>query len=100
MNLLPGILYMDDALLVVDKPAGLLSLPDGYQPNKPHLRRVLEPEYGRLWMVHRLDKDTPFLDIYRRLVVESIHPKPYGETECLTPFIANQLRMQLKKRLP
>lgn len=52
------VLYADDALLVVNKPAGLLSLPDGYHPDLPHLRSVLEPQFGRLWIVHRLDKET------------------------------------------
>ncbi len=52
------VLWEDDALLVVDKPSGLLSLQDGYDPRAPHLARLLEPVYGRLWIVHRLDKET------------------------------------------
>jgi RluA family pseudouridine synthase len=52
------ILWSDESLLVVDKPAGLLSLPDGYDPAAPYLARLLAPEYGRLWMVHRLDRET------------------------------------------
>ena len=54
----PEILHVDAALLVVNKPAGLRTLPDGYDPALPHLRLLLEPQYGRLWMVHRLDKET------------------------------------------
>jgi len=54
----PPILWADDALLVVNKPAGLLSLPDGYDPDAPYLGGVLEATYGRLWVVHRLDRDT------------------------------------------
>jgi tRNA pseudouridine32 synthase/23S rRNA pseudouridine746 synthase len=52
------VLYIDDAVLVVNKPAGLPSLLDGYHPDLPHLRSLLEPAYGRLWVVHRLDKET------------------------------------------
>lgn len=52
------VIHLEEDLLVVDKPAGLLSIPDGYDPEKPHLRSLLEPEFGRLWIVHRLDKDT------------------------------------------
>ena len=52
------LIHVDDALLVVNKPAGLLSLPDGYNPDLPHLRSVFEPQFGRLWIVHRLDKET------------------------------------------
>lgn len=52
------IIYQDQDLLIINKPASLLSVPDGYDPDLPHLRSVLEPIYGELWMVHRLDKET------------------------------------------
>jgi tRNA pseudouridine32 synthase/23S rRNA pseudouridine746 synthase len=52
------ILYQDDAILVVNKPAGLSTLPDGYDPSLPNIRSVLEQQVGPLWVVHRLDKDT------------------------------------------
>lgn len=51
-------LFMDEDLLVINKPAGILTIPDGYDPSAPHLRSLLEPNWGRLWIVHRLDKDT------------------------------------------
>jgi len=52
------VLYRDDTLLVVNKPAGLATLPDGYNPTLPHIKSVLEKHFGPLWVVHRLDKDT------------------------------------------
>lgn len=52
------ILYQDQALLVINKPAGLASLPDGYDPSLPHIKSLLEGSLGRLWIVHRLDKET------------------------------------------
>ena len=55
---IPTILFEDNDLLVIDKPAGILSIPDGYNPYLPHLQQLLEPDYGTLWMVHRLDKGT------------------------------------------
>jgi RluA family pseudouridine synthase len=54
----PDILYSDQDLLIVNKPSGLHSIPDGYQADLPHLQSVLEPRLGKLWMVHRLDKET------------------------------------------
>jgi len=60
------ILWADPHLLVVIKPSGLLTLPDGYHPDLPHLRAVLEPSQGRLWIVHRLDKDTSGVIILAR----------------------------------
>ena len=52
------ILFADEHLLVIAKPAGLLTLPDGWDAMRPHVRALLEPAWGRLWIVHRLDKDT------------------------------------------
>jgi len=54
----PSLLHIDQDILLINKPPGILSVPDGYHPDLPYLRRVLEPEYGQLWMVHRLDKET------------------------------------------
>jgi 23S rRNA pseudouridine955/2504/2580 synthase/23S rRNA pseudouridine1911/1915/1917 synthase len=66
----PVVLYEDDDLLVIDKPAGLLVIPDRWQATKPtvvawaqqHLQRrvpasAAAPE-ARVWVVHRLDRDT------------------------------------------
>jgi tRNA pseudouridine32 synthase/23S rRNA pseudouridine746 synthase len=54
----PSVLFQDQDLLVISKPAGLLSVPDGYDSTLPHLKTVLEPKFGTLWLVHRLDKGT------------------------------------------
>ncbi len=53
-----NILYKDDHLLVVDKPAGLSVLPEGWEPDAPYLVKMLEETYGRIWVIHRIDKIT------------------------------------------
>ncbi len=60
------LIYSDEALLVVNKPAGLLSIPDGYDPKLPYLARLLEPQFGRLWVVHRLDRETSGVILFGR----------------------------------
>jgi RluA family pseudouridine synthase len=52
------ILWQDDDILVVNKPAGLRSVTDGYDSGLPYLSSVLSSTYGDLWVVHRLDLDT------------------------------------------
>jgi RluA family pseudouridine synthase len=52
------ILYIDQWLMAINKPAGVLSIQDGYDLTAPHIRTILEPEFGRCWIVHRLDKET------------------------------------------
>jgi len=60
------ILWYDEHLLAVDKPAGLLVIPDGYDPGKSCLVRLLEPHFGRVWTVHRLDRETSGVMVFGR----------------------------------
>ena len=60
------ILYSDDSLLVIDKPAGLPTLPDGYQRSAPCLLDRVKEQYKRVWVVHRLDKDTSGVIVFAR----------------------------------
>lgn len=60
------IIYSDDHLLAVNKPAGLPTLVDGYNKDAPYLVGLLQSQYGRLWIVHRLDKDTSGVVLFAR----------------------------------
>jgi len=76
------VIWQDDALVAVNKPAGLPTLPDGYDLQAPHLVSVLEPELGPLMIVHRLDRDTSGVVILAR-----------------TPEAHRSLNVQFEKRL-
>ncbi len=52
------ILFQDPSILVINKPAGIPVLPDGWEKDAPYLLKLLEEEFGKLWVVHRLDKVT------------------------------------------
>ena len=60
------LLWEDAALLAVNKPAGLRTIRDGYDPALPYLSSLLEQEFGRVWVVHRLDKDTSGAMVFAR----------------------------------
>jgi RluA family pseudouridine synthase len=60
------ILHEEAEFLVVNKPAGLPVLPDGWEKEAPYLVKLLEAEYGRLWIVHRLDKITSGVMVFAR----------------------------------
>lgn len=52
-------IYEDDDLIVVNKPAGLLVIPDRFNNDLPSLNKLLETKLKqRVWVVHRLDRDT------------------------------------------
>ena len=61
-----NIIYEDEYLLVLDKPAGLPVLPDGWEKDAPYLVKMLEEEYGKIWIVHRLDKITSGVMVFAR----------------------------------
>ncbi|MCX6141566.1 MAG: RluA family pseudouridine synthase [Candidatus Kapabacteria bacterium] len=52
------VLYKDEHLVVVNKPAGMLAVPDRYDENLPNIKSVVRAEYGSAFTVHRLDKGT------------------------------------------
>jgi 23S rRNA pseudouridine1911/1915/1917 synthase len=54
---LPPIIFENDAVVVLNKPSGLLSVPDRKQLEQ-NLKNMLEAKYGTIYTVHRLDKDT------------------------------------------
>jgi tRNA pseudouridine32 synthase / 23S rRNA pseudouridine746 synthase len=52
------ILFSDPSFLIINKPSGLRVIPDGYDRTLPTLLSELMPEWSRLYVVHRLDKET------------------------------------------
>jgi RluA family pseudouridine synthase len=62
------ILHEDADLLVVNKPAGMPVLPDGWEKDASYLVKLLEDQYGKLWVVHRLDKITSGVMVIARTV--------------------------------
>ena len=60
------ILYSDADILVVNKPAGLATVPGSWEAGSTSLLQALEVEYGRLWVIHRLDKVTSGLVVFAR----------------------------------
>ncbi|MFN0174821.1 MAG: RluA family pseudouridine synthase [Saprospiraceae bacterium] len=51
------LIYEDEQILVVSKPAGLLTIPDR-AGNQDSLVAALQSKYGKVFIVHRLDRET------------------------------------------
>jgi RluA family pseudouridine synthase len=66
MDIREAVIWSDEAVLAINKPAGLRTIRDGYDPNLPHLAGLLEAAYGRVWTVHRLDKETSGIILFAR----------------------------------
>lgn len=62
----PVILHLDDRLIAVDKPAGLLSVPGKLEGRQDCLITRLQAVYPDALVVHRLDCDTSGLILFAR----------------------------------
>jgi 23S rRNA pseudouridine1911/1915/1917 synthase len=65
------IVYEDDAIVVVDKPAGLLTVPLARREHASSVATLIEERYRshrsrRVFPVHRLDRDTSGLVVFAR----------------------------------
>lgn len=59
------LIHEDEHILVVSKPAGLLTIPDrAGNPNS--LVAALQQKYGKVFIVHRLDRETSGILVFAR----------------------------------
>ncbi|MBV6452686.1 MAG: Ribosomal large subunit pseudouridine synthase A [Anaerolineales bacterium] len=60
------IIFQDQHILILDKPAEIPVLPDGWDKDAPYLVKILEEEFGKIFVVHRLDKITSGVMVFAR----------------------------------
>jgi RluA family pseudouridine synthase len=58
ININDMIIYEDDDYVVLNKPSGVLSIPDRFNKDLPNFYTLLKTKYGQIYIIHRLDKDT------------------------------------------
>jgi len=59
------IVFENEEFVAINKPAGMLSIPDRAQSEKS-LKEFLIEKYGQIFTVHRLDKDTSGLIVFAK----------------------------------
>ena len=63
------VVYVDDAMLVLNKPAGLLTVPGRGEAKQDCLSKRAQDVYPEALIVHRLDRDTSGLVVMARGIV-------------------------------
>ena len=77
----PHCLFEDESLIVVDKPSGLLTVPDRFDKKSENLREWLQSKReNEIFVVHRLDKDTSGLVIFAKTAEAHRHMSLQFET--------------------
>lgn len=56
----------DDQVLVLNKHAGLLVLPDRFRHELPNLFGILQEELGKIFVVHGIDKETSGIIVFAK----------------------------------
>ncbi|HEX8461271.1 MAG TPA: RluA family pseudouridine synthase [Segetibacter sp.] len=59
------IIFQNEHFIAINKPAGLLSIPDRFGID-PSVKSLLQEQLGKIFTVHRLDKDTSGLIVFAK----------------------------------
>lgn len=52
------VIYSDDDIVVANKPAGITVIPDRIHTELETVQSILQKQFGKLWVVHRIDRPT------------------------------------------
>jgi len=77
-----NIIFEDDAIFIVNKPAGVLSIPDRYNDSLLNVYHYLQQKMptGKVYIVHRLDRDTSGVMVFAKTEAAHRHlSKQFGE---------------------
>ena len=64
MKLTEHIIYQDENLVAINKPSGVLTVPD--RMGNISLKNYLQQSFGEIFTVHRLDKDTSGVVVFAK----------------------------------
>jgi 23S rRNA pseudouridine1911/1915/1917 synthase len=62
----PDIIFQDEHIIVANKPPQLLSIPDRFDALKPSLSADLTVLFGKIFIVHRLDRETSGIIVFAK----------------------------------
>ncbi len=60
------IIFENEDFIALNKGAGMLTIPDRHDEAQVSLYRYLQQEYGKIFIVHRLDRDTSGLLLFAK----------------------------------
>lgn len=61
-----SVVYEDDRIIVIEKPPHLPTLPDRYNRLILNLYDILKEEFGSIFVVHRIDRDTSGVIVFAK----------------------------------
>jgi 23S rRNA pseudouridine1911/1915/1917 synthase len=65
IKIAPEVIFENEHFIAINKPAGMLSIPDRIQ-SEPSLKDFLLQKYGSIFTIHRLDKETSGIILFAK----------------------------------
>jgi pseudouridine synthase, RluA family len=62
----PEIIFENENFVAVNKPPGLLTIPDRHDEQLHSLYKILQQQYEKIFIVHRLDRDTSGIILFAK----------------------------------
>lgn len=62
----PEIIFENEKFVAVNKPSGLLTIPDRHDEQLHSLYKILQQQYEKIFIVHRLDRDTSGIILFAK----------------------------------
>ena len=63
---IPEIIFENEKFISVNKPSGLLTIPDRHDEMLSSLYKTLQQQYEKIFIVHRLDRDTSGIILFAK----------------------------------
>ena len=92
----PEVIFENEDFIVINKPAGLLSIPDRTQ-SAESLKDMLIKQYGQIFTIHRLDKETSGLIVFAKNETTHKHLSRHLKKDLLKKYISVLYRDHLSQ---
>ena len=61
-----SVIFENEDFIAINKSAGMLTIPDRHDETQLSLYKILQQQYGKIFIVHRLDRDTSGLVLFAK----------------------------------
>ncbi|MEP7081277.1 MAG: pseudouridine synthase, partial [Ginsengibacter sp.] len=62
----PDVIFENEDFIAINKAPGMLSIPDRHDDTQLSLSRMLTIQFGKIYVVHRLDRDTSGIILFAK----------------------------------
>ena len=92
------IIFENAGFIAVDKPSGTLTIPDRHDETLTSLYKLLEKKYDKIYIVHRLDRDTSGIILFAKDEITHKYLSSLFEQRTIQKFYLGIVRGSLQNK--